>query len=409
MFLKNLQLKNFRNYDELNLNFNNNTILIIGDNGQGKTNLLESIYYISSGKSHRTNVQDEIITWGSDYAVLRASFGYEYLNNKEGEHLIELELRKGGNYKIKIDGVHYHRKSDFISILPAVIFSPDDLRIIKSGPSNRRDFLDGILEKVHSDFFTLKTHYQKVLNQRNSLFKSMTNEVNLKNNLSLDTWNESLVNCGCKIIECRMRLLEDFRYDFVKFMNSFYPDIKAEIKYIFSWNRKISGDNNFLYSRYKNSVNESSTLADTIGEKSVSDDSFINLKEKFILKLKENLRKDLIYKTTIIGPHRDDFQVLVNGRDIRSFGSQGQQRIASICLKLCEINILKEKNKTNPVLLLDDVLSELDRDRERLLVEVLKNNKFQTFITTANLDIFEKLDLSSAENFFIKGNKIFPQ
>jgi len=416
MFLKNLQLKNFRNYNELNLNFNKDTILVVGDNGKGKTNLLESIYYVSSGSSHRTNEQVELISWGNDYAVIRAFFAGDDINGKQDEHLVELELRKDGTCRVKIDGVYYQRKADFISVLPSVIFSPDDLRIIKSGPSSRRDFLDDVLKRTegrrNGEFFILKNHYQKVLNHRNSLIKSISGDgdsYNQKSSLSLDTWNESLLNYGCRIIEKRIKLLSDFKKDFACFINLFFPEVKAEIKYVFSWDRKISADSNFSNLRYKNSPCEFPAPEDTIGEDTALENSLINLKEKFCLKLKENLRKDLIYKTTITGPHRDDFKILINGKDIKSFGSQGQQRIAVICLKLCEVNILKEKRKTKPVLLLDDVLSELDNEKKRLLIEILKNNSFQTFITTANLDIFEKLDLGYAENFFIKENRIFQQ
>jgi len=410
MFLKNLQLKNFRNYNNINLNFNKNTIIIAGDNGQGKTNLLESIYYISSGKPHRTNIQEEIINWESDYAVIRAFFINDDMDSKEDGHLIELELRKDGTFKIKVDGAHYSRKSDFISVLPSVIFSPDDLRIIKSGPSNRRDFLDGILERsdMGREFFVLKTNYQKVLNQRNSLLKSMSGDAGLKNNLTLDTWNESLVNYGHKIIEYRMGLLKDFKKNFADFLNLFFPGLRAEIKYILSWNRKISAKNNFFNLNFKNGNGNYLISEDLMAEEAVfeGDSASFSIRDKFITKLKENLKRELIYKTTIIGPHRDDFKILIDGKDIKSFGSQGQQRIAVICLKFCEINILKEKRKTNPVLLLDDVLSELDNEKKRLLIEIIKNSKFQTFITTANPDIFKDLDVSGTEKFFISHNKI---
>jgi DNA replication and repair protein RecF len=152
MHLKNLELNNFRNYKNVNLNFDRNTILITGDNGQGKTNLLESIYYISTGKSHRTNDQDEMINWDSDYAILIASVNDDSSDLAEGPvHLIEVELRRENNIKIRIDEAYTKRKSDFTSILPSVIFSPGDLKIIKSGPANRRDFLDDVLERIYRD------------------------------------------------------------------------------------------------------------------------------------------------------------------------------------------------------------------------------------------------------------------
>ena len=399
MYLNNLELINFRNYKSVKLNFKNGTILIVGDNGQGKTNLLESIHYLSSGKSHRTSDQDELINWDSDYAILRASLGKPIEGAADSsmdtanssKQLIEIELRKKNNIKIRIDGVYYRRKSDFASIIPSVIFSPDDLRLIKAGPSNRRDFLDDILEKLQNKYASQRLHYQKILNQRNSLLKSMISGEQANGNSTMEAWDENLVHYGSEIIEKRCNLLASVREKFIKYMNYFFPGIQVDIAYIFSWDRSIREA--LTGAAPNNPVN--------------SQDSIISypIKDIFNLKLKQGFKKDLLLKTTLVGPHRDDLLITINGKDIRSFGSQGQQRIAAICLKFCEIHILEEELRTEPILLLDDVLSELDNERRNKLIEIIKN-KFQTFVTTTNISFLDKLDVDFENRFLVKNNKI---
>ena len=386
MYLNNLELLNFRNYKSVKLNFKNSTILIVGDNGQGKTNLLESIHYISSGKSHRTNDQDELINWDSDYAILRASLGKSIEDTAvSSKQLIEIELSKKNNIKIRIDGVYYRKKSDFASIIPSVIFSPDDLRLIKAGPSSRRDFLDDILEKLQNKYAAQRLHYQKILNQRNSLLKSVISGGQTNGNSTMEAWNETLVHYGSEIIEKRRSLLASVREKFIKYMNYFFDGIQVDIFYIFSWDRSIQG----AYINLDNPINlQSGTIKDI-----------------FNTKLKQGFKKDLLLKTTLVGPHRDDLLITINGKDLRSFGSQGQQRIASICLKFCEIHILEEELRTEPILLLDDVLSELDNERRNKLIEIIKN-KFQTFVTTTNISFLDKLDVDFENRFLVKNNKI---
>jgi DNA replication and repair protein RecF len=415
MHLKNLELNNFRNYKNVNLNFDRNTILIIGDNGQGKTNLLESIYYISTGKSHRTNDQDEMINWDSDFAILRASVNDDSPDLTEGSgHLIEVELRRENNIKIRIDEAYTRRKSDFTSILPSVIFSPGDLKIIKSGPANRRDFLDDMLERIYRDFAPLKLQYQKILNQRNSLLKSITNEEQYRGNLTLEVWDENLVNYGSSIIERRCHLLDEIKKNFIDCMNYFFPDIKADIFYLFSWDKSIAEVNNRAADNYSDNGDSKGSLNNNTGDNiNVSEGkskekvtiNIQDIKENFYTKLKENLRKDINYKNTMIGPHRDDLIILINGKDLRSFGSQGQQRIAAICLKFSEFTVLEEKLKKTPVLLLDDVLSELDLARKKLLINMI-GNKFQTFITSSNISYLDDVDEKLINKFQVKDNSI---
>ena len=384
MYLKKLELKNYRNYSHVDLNFSKDTILILGDNGQGKTNLLESIYYISTGRSHRTYSQNELINWDSDYSILRALVGSEE-EDIGSDNLIELELRDDNNIKIKVNRVYCRKKSEFVSILPSVIFSPDDLRIVKANPSNRRNFLDSILDKIYDDFFSLRLKYQKILTQRNSLIKSIGSTANVKNNPTLETWNDNIVKYGIKIIEKRILLMEELRKKFIEYMNYFFTSTLVSIFYIFSWDRENLSVGN---------------LTENMQEELVK-----GLEREFRLQLEKNLSKDLSYKTTTIGPHRDDFVILIGGKDIRAFGSQGQQRTASISLKLGELAALKEKLRRDPILLLDDVLSELDMERKKILVKII-NNKFQTFITTTNISYLNEIDIDFGNKFLVKDNKI---
>jgi len=388
VYLKKLELKNYRNYRQVNLNFNKNTIIILGNNGNGKTNLLESIYYLSTGKSHRTYVQDEIINWGSNYSLIRALIGSE--DNSPKDHLIEIELQKESGIKIRVDEIYHKKKSGFISMLPSVIFSPDDLKIVKSGPMDRRNFLDSILERVDKQYSAQRLQYQKILIQRSSLIKSLSGKKEAAASSTLEVWNENMVKYGTGIIEKRHKLLTEFSDKFTGYINRFFKGVEVSLFYVFSWDR-MDNSAPANYSDLKSRKNDNLTEND--------------LKEIFSRKLEESLKKDLLYKTTTIGPHRDDFIILLDGKNIRSFGSQGQQRVASISLKLCELNTLQKKFGKDPVLLLDDVFSELDIDRKKLLVKII-GSSFQTFVTATNISYINKLDLEFGNKFLIRDNEI---
>ena len=392
MYIKNFELKNYRNYDHVILEFDKNSILLVGNNGNGKTNLLESIHYLSTGRSHRTHIQDELIKWGTGFSLIRASIGPE---NGSKKYIIEIEIRKNNNIKIRVNGVFQKKKSEFISILPSVIFSPDDLKIIKSGPGERRNYLDSILEKTYRNFYNLRLQYQKILLQRNSLLKSIKGKPLSSHLDTIDVWNENLIKYGIQIIEKRLELIDDIMEKFSQYTEDFFKGTRGNIKYFFSWDRiEGNGKNDDLGSRQK-SVNTS--------ENGLPD--IIKLREVFLEKLNENFERDLTFKTTTIGPHRDDMIIFFDKKDIRSFGSQGQQRIASVSLKLCELYILKKRSDTDPVLLLDDVLSELDIERRKKLVKVI-NESFQTFVTATNISYFDKLDIDFGSRFLVSENNI---
>lgn len=383
MFLEELELVNFRNYTHLNLNLNNSKVIFIGDNGQGKTNLLESIYFLSSGKSHRTYNPCELINWNFNYSIIRGLLNEKNdFNSKNSLRLIELEIRENNPLKVRVDKEYIRKKSSFISVLPSVFFGPDDLKIIKESPSNRRNFLDNILERTYDDYSFIRNKYQKILNQRNSLLKSADGSANIKNNSTLEVWDHSLVKYGIKILEKRLLLVQEIEDKFLEYMEYFFNNIKIDISYIFSWERE--GINSI---------------------KGVEKESIDCIKKDFYNNLKKNLLRDLSFKMTTIGPHRDDILFSFKGKNLRLFGSQGQQRIGSLSLKLCEVILLKEKLKKNPLLLLDDVLSELDIERKKLLVKLI-DNKFQTFITTTNISYINSIAANFGKKFLVKNNKI---
>ncbi|MBC7332913.1 MAG: DNA replication/repair protein RecF [Actinobacteria bacterium] len=411
MYLEKLELRNYRNYEHVSLEFGSDSVLILGDNGQGKTNLLESIYFLSTGKSHRTQNQSELINWGADYSILRAVI--------KGSHLLEIELRRDAGIKVRIDKTYQKRKKDFVFLLPAVIFSPDDLKVVKESPSNRRDFLDEVLEKVDPAYAYTKSRYQKVLLQRNSLLKSLENIGQLKNPgiaSTFETWNEYLVNYGVKIIEKRVSLIRMIRDKFKEYISYFFGIDKSDIIYLLSWGREAGldyqgenycnfpADGGFEYGNFASNSNSDSRY-----ELDKEINEIKEIKERYLSKLEENLDKDLMLKTTSIGPHRDDFVILLGGRDLRFFGSQGQQRIATLSLKLCEVFLVEEKTSRTPVLLLDDVLSELDLERKKLLMEMM-GHRFQTFVTTANINSIEDLKdakMRFGKKYMVKNGNVY--
>jgi DNA replication and repair protein RecF len=389
MYIKSLELKNFRNYNHIKLEFDKGSILFTGNNGNGKTNLLESIHYLSAGRSHRTYIQDELIRWGSEYALLRACI-------KSGDaskmHLLEIEIRKDNNIKIRIDGVYQKKKADFISLVPSVIFSPDDLKIIKSDPGTRRDFMDSILEKIFRDYYRLKLQYNKILLQRNSLLKSAEGSLSSNHRATLKVWNQNLVNYGTKIILMRLNLLRSIGRQFNSYVDLFFDNACPDIEYALSWDRDGKTEN-----CEEGRILHGKSNSDSIDEESI--------RKVFMDRLDENLDRDLINRSTSIGPQRDDFKVFFNDKDVRSFGSQGQQRISSISLKLCELYIIKKMSKREPVLLLDDVLSELDIKRRGNLVRVINKNS-QTFVTSTDSSNFDNLDIDFHKKYLIEDDEV---
>lgn len=339
MIIKSIELTNFRNYESLSLEFDKGTNILYGDNAQGKTNVLEAIYLSSITKSHKGSKDQDIIRFGESEAHLRT-----YLEKDGDTYKVDMHLRKSGSKVIAVNGQKLKKAAGLLGLLNVVFFSPEDLSIIKNGPSERRRFIDMELCQLDSFYLYNLNNYNKIVNQRNKLLKDIYTNYSLKE--TLDIWDSQLISYGSKIIERRIA--------FINQLNEIIYDI----------HKKLSGDKEEILIKYEPNV----------------------LIEEFENKLKQNQEKDIKLKMTTVGPHRDDICIDVNGIDIRKFGSQGQQRTAALSLKLSEIELVKKITKDTPVLLLDDVLSELDSNRHKYLLDSIGN--IQTIITCTGLDDF---------------------
>lgn len=339
MILKSLELANFRNYEELNISFDKGTNILYGDNAQGKTNILEAIYVSATTKSHKGSKDKEIINFDKEEAHIRT-----YLEKENVETRVDMHLRKNKSKGIAIDGQKIKKAADLMGLLNVVFFSPEDLSIIKDGPAERRRFADMELCQLDSFYLYNLNHYNKIIGQRNKLLKDMYFQPELKETLNI--WDSQLVSFGSKIIERREQ--------FVKQLGDIIFDI----------HKKLSGGKEELVIAYE---------------------PYVSI-EDFEKQMKYNQDKDIRLKQTTTGPHRDDFSFVVNGVDIRKYGSQGQQRTAALSLKLSEIELVKKISKDTPVLLLDDVLSELDSNRQNYLLNSIGN--IQTIISCTGLDEF---------------------
>ena len=339
MIVESIKLDQFRNYDSLELEFHSGTNLFYGDNAQGKTNILEAVYLCGTTRSHKGSKDKELIHFGEEESHI-------CMRIKKGDipYRIDMHLKKNKTKGIAINGVPVRKASELIGLGNFVFFSPEDLNIIKNGPAERRRFLDMELCQLDKIYLYHLSNYNKSLAQRNKLLKDFS--VYKESDPMLDIMDEQLVQYGSVIIKLRER--------FVKELNVIIRDIHS----------RLSGGKEEIVVQYENDT-------DIV--------SFQNC-------MKANREKDIRTRITNAGPHRDDICFMVGGIDIRKYGSQGQQRTAALSLKLAEIQIVKENVKDTPVLLLDDVLSELDSSRQNYLLESIHD--IQTLITCTGLDDF---------------------
>ena len=339
MIIKSLELKNFRNYESLGIAFDAGTNILYGDNAQGKTNVLESLYVSGTTKSHKGSKDREMIRFDAEEAHIRTVVEKNGVDNR-----IDIHLKKNSAKGIAVNGIPIRKAGELFGILNLVVFSPEDLNIIKNGPGERRRFMDLELCQLDQIYLTDLAGYNHIVNQRNRLLKDLYQNPSLRE--TLEIWDIQMLQYGKKIIEKRR--------DFVRDLNDVIQDI----------HRNLTGGEEHLEVIYEPST-ESECFEET---------------------LKKNRERDMRMKMTSAGPHRDDLCFMVNGIDIRKFGSQGQQRTAALSLKLSEIYLVKEKIKDTPILLLDDVLSELDSNRQTYLLDSIHD--IQTLITCTGLDDF---------------------
>lgn len=338
-YIESIKLSNFRNYQALELSFDKGTNIFYGDNAQGKTNILESVYLCGTSKSHKGSKDREIIRFDQEDAHIRMMVKKDTMS-----YQIDMHLRKNKAKGVAINGLPIKKARELLGVVNLVFFSPEDLNIIKNGPGERRRFLDAELCQLDKLYLTDLAGYNHILNQRNKLLKDMYLQPNLS--ATLDVWDMQLVTYGKKVI--------DKRREFVESLNEIIQDI----------HKNLTGGTEQIQVLYEPSV-DSRDFEDT---------------------LFRNRDRDLRMKMTSFGPHRDDLVVSVNGIDIRKYGSQGQQRTAALSLKLSEIYLVEKLTHDKPVLLLDDVLSELDSSRQNYLLESIHD--IQTLITCTGLDDF---------------------
>ncbi|MEG0805990.1 MAG: DNA replication/repair protein RecF [Lachnospiraceae bacterium] len=357
MIIKSVELHNFRNYESLHMELNEGTNIIYGDNAQGKTNILESICLSGTTKSHKGSKDKEMIRFGESEAHIRV-----IVSKREKDFKIDMHLKKNTSKGIAINQIPIRKAGELFGILNLIFFSPEDLNIIKAGPSERRRFLDMELCQIDKIYLSNLTRYNKVLNQRNKLLKDLYQRPDLES--TLDVWSQQLVEYGSWIIKRRAAFIEELN------------------KLIFEIHKKISGNKEELVLQYEPNVVYTS----------------------FQQELEAARERDKRFGITSVGPHRDDFTFLIQNIDIRKYGSQGQQRSAALSLKLAEIELVKTLIHDTPILLLDDVLSELDNSRQNQLLNSI--NEIQTIITCTGLDEFIKNRFKIDKIFKIVDGKI---
>lgn len=358
MKIESIKLENFRNYENLILTLDAGTNLFYGDNAQGKTNILESVYLCGTTKSHRGSKDREIIRFGQEESHIRMKI----LKN-EIPYRIDMHLKKNKAKGIAINGVPIHKASELLGLGNFVFFSPEDLNIIKNGPSERRRFLDMELCQLNKIYIYNLMHYNRILMQRNKLLKDIYFHPEYED--TLDIWDQQMVEYGCQVIRSRD--------EFVRQLNQIILHI----------HKKLSGGREELVVSY---------------EKNVSEEDFAEM-------IRKNREKDIKFKLSHTGPHRDDLMFQIKDVDIRKFGSQGQQRTTALSLKLAEIELVKEKSKDSPVLLLDDVLSELDGNRQHYLLESIYN--VQTLITCTGIDDFVENNFRIDRLYQVENGRVY--
>jgi len=346
MILNDISLINFRNYDKLNLELCDNVNILIGNNAQGKTNILESIYVLGITKSHRSLIDNNLIKNNENFCKIKGNIKINNISRK-----LEFFL-SGKEKKVFINKNQIKKLTDYISKFNIIIFTPDDLELIKGSPNTRRKFLNIEIGQIDNKYLNIVNDYNRLLKNRNEFLKRLN--INSSSELRyLEVLNE-------KIIEKAVYIYEK-RFEFIESINSNLSNIYSDVT--------NSGD---LSIKYIHNLN-----IDTFDK-----DKIINLfKEKY----KNNLNREIILGATLFGPHKDDFSFINGDNDMKYYGSQGQQRSAVLALKLSEIEIFKERTKENPILLLDDIFSELDDIKKNNVIKYIKSG-IQTIITTTDLN-----------------------
>jgi DNA replication and repair protein RecF len=370
MRLDRLELINYRNYDRTIFDFSPQLNLIIGGNAQGKTNVLEAVYFLSAGNSHRISSASQLIKQGEMSSAIRSK-----ITKDNGPITLEVMLSPSEKKRVKVGGVEKRRFSDLLGHLHAVIFSPEDLQLVKGGPERRRSFLDDTVVQIYPPHDYWRRRYERVLRQRNILLKSRSQGVD---DGSLELWDKNLVEAGTKLVVGRLTVLNKLD------------------KFATQAHLQITNQTETLRIDYLSRV----TSGGVEGPREIGG--------KFHKELVKRRKDELDRKITLVGPHRDDLTLTVNGADVRLYGSQGQQRTVALALKLGQFRLIEEEVKERPLLLLDDVMSELDDDRRSFLVETIRSGT-QVFITATTRDSIADQHIGDCKVIRIKDGKLIDE
>ena len=374
MFIKSIELKNYRNYKDLRLEFLKEKILLIGKNAQGKTNLLEAMYYLSCLNSARAKTDSELIMWNEPAAKLKALVLKEDFE-KELEVLINPPKRK----ELKVNGIKKSKSAEFCTNLSVVSFSVNDLLLLRGVPEDRRNWLDMAISQIYPAYPDRLSKYNKIRMQKNNHLKDIKGNINADTSL-LEVFNTQLAVSGSNIIFLRLKFLKELQ----KIAMEKHMQIAASEILTTFYNSTVLGDVDFSLQ---------------------SDFAVEDIAQKFEEKLKERQLEEIIRAQALVGPHRDDVSFFINDIEAKKFASQGQQRTIVLSLKLAELKLVKEKIGDTPVLLLDDVLAELDDIRQNYLLNAIGNNT-QTIITSVDTLHFDEEYLKDVEIFKISGGEI---
>lgn len=368
MKLTELSLINYRNYETLQLEFQRSLTIFLGENAQGKTNILESIYFLAMTRSHRTSHEQEIIRWGQEQTLVKGT-----VQKNSTTIPLEIQLSKKGR-KTKVNYLEQKKLSDYIGQMNVILFAPEDLSLVKGSPALRRKFLDMELGQISPLYLYDLVQYQGILKQRNQYLKQLADKKE-QDLLYLDILSEQLADFGSKVLFQRLKFIEELEF----WANRMH--------------QKISNQKELLKIDYQSSLAITNKL------------STADINEIFLQALTKNRPRELFKTATSVGPHRDDLIFKVNDQDVQAFGSQGQQRTTALSIKLAEIDLMKSQTGEYPILLLDDVMSELDDQRQMQLLETIEG-KVQTFLTTTTLEHIKGKMAVTPEVFYVTKGSI---
>lgn len=368
MWLETIELSGFRNYQETALTFSDGVNVFLGQNAQGKTNMMESIYFLALARSHRTTSDKELINWEADFTRVSGK-----INSKGSTFPLAISLSNKGK-QAKVNHLEQKKLSQYVGNLNIILFAPEDLELVKGSPAVRRQFIDRELGQMSAVYLHHLVSYQEILKQRNQYLKEYKVSQSF-DMVYLDILTEQLATEGAEVL--------DRRLNFVAKLNEWATPIQQD----------ISQGKEKLDIQYKTTLSLSNN-----SQKS-------SIYRQLLDKYEESKQRELDRGTTIIGPHRDDLVFYVNDKNIQTYGSQGQQRTTALSVKLAEIELMKEMTGEYPVLLLDDVLSELDNHRQTHLLKTIEK-KVQTFLTTTSLDGVDTDLLNEPKIFHVSAGQI---